>query len=42
MATFEATRPAVGAQAIGIARAAYEYSLDYAKERGRPSASRSS
>jgi alkylation response protein AidB-like acyl-CoA dehydrogenase len=33
MATFEATRPAVGAQAIGIARAAYEYSLDYAKER---------
>jgi acyl-CoA dehydrogenase len=29
----------VGAQAIGIARAAYEYSLDYAKERkafGRP------
>ena len=39
MATFEATRPAVGAQALGIARAAYEYSLDYAKERkafGRP------
>ena len=39
MATFEATRPAVGAQAIGIARAAYEYALDYAKERhafGRP------
>ena len=39
MATFEATRPAVGAQAIGIARAAYEYSLEYAKERvafGRP------
>ena len=33
MATFEATRPAVGAQAIGIARAAYEYALDYAKER---------
>jgi alkylation response protein AidB-like acyl-CoA dehydrogenase len=33
MATFEATRPAVGAQALGIARAAYEYSLDYAKER---------
>jgi len=31
--TFEATRPAVGAQALGIARAAYEYSLDYAKER---------
>lgn len=39
MQTFEATRPAVGAQAIGIARAAYEYALDYAKERvqfGRP------
>jgi alkylation response protein AidB-like acyl-CoA dehydrogenase len=39
MATFEATRPAVGAQALGVARAAYEYSLDYAKERhafGRP------
>jgi alkylation response protein AidB-like acyl-CoA dehydrogenase len=33
MATFEATRPAVGAQALGIARAAYEYSLDYARER---------
>ena len=31
--------PTVGAQAIGIARAAYEYALDYAKERaqfGRP------
>jgi alkylation response protein AidB-like acyl-CoA dehydrogenase len=39
MQTFEATRPSVAAQAIGIARAAYEYSLDYAKERhqfGRP------
>ncbi len=33
MATFEASRPSVGAQALGIARAAYEYSLDYAKER---------
>lgn len=33
MQTFEATRPAVGAQAIGVARAAYEYSLEYAKER---------
>src|SRR3954447_15311204 len=32
MATFEATRPAVAAMAVGIARAAYEYSLDYAKE----------
>lgn len=39
MKTFEATRPSVGAQALGIARAAYEFSLDYAKERkqfGRP------
>jgi alkylation response protein AidB-like acyl-CoA dehydrogenase len=33
MATFEATRPTVGAQAVGIARAAYEFSLDYAKQR---------
>src|SRR5262245_168177 len=33
MATFEATRPVVGAQAIGIARAAYEFALDYAKQR---------
>ena len=39
MATFEATRPSVGAQAVGIARAAYEYALEYAKERkqfGKP------
>jgi acyl-CoA dehydrogenase len=39
MKTFEVSRPTVGAQAIGIARAAYEYALDYAKERqqfGRP------
>ena len=39
MSTFESSRPLVGAQAIGIARAAYEYSLEYAKERvqfGRP------
>jgi alkylation response protein AidB-like acyl-CoA dehydrogenase len=39
MATFEATRPSVAAMAVGIARAAYEYSLEYAKERvafGRP------
>src|SRR4051795_10720534 len=39
MQTFEASRPTVGAQAIGIARAAYEYALDYAKERvqfGKP------
>ena len=33
MATFEASRPTVGAQAIGIARAAYEYALQYAKDR---------
>jgi alkylation response protein AidB-like acyl-CoA dehydrogenase len=33
MATFERTRPGVGAQAIGIARAAYEVALDYAKTR---------
>jgi acyl-CoA dehydrogenase len=39
MATFEATRPTVGAQALGIARAAYEYALQYAQERkafGKP------
>jgi alkylation response protein AidB-like acyl-CoA dehydrogenase len=39
MATFEATRPAVAAMAVGIARAAYEYSLQYAQERqafGKP------
>ncbi len=39
MSTFEATRPLVGAQALGIARASYEFALDYAKERkafGRP------
>jgi alkylation response protein AidB-like acyl-CoA dehydrogenase len=39
MKTFEATRPAVGAQALGIARAAYEIALEYAKERtafGKP------
>src|SRR5205807_2300139 len=33
MATFEASRPSVAAQAVGISRAAYEYSLDYARER---------
>jgi acyl-CoA dehydrogenase len=33
MQTFEASRPTVGAQALGIARAAYEYALQYAKER---------
>ena len=39
MATFEASRPTVGAQALGIARAAYEYALGYSKERvqfGKP------
>ncbi|HEY7176695.1 MAG TPA: acyl-CoA dehydrogenase family protein [Micromonosporaceae bacterium] len=39
MRTFESTRPTVGAQALGIARAAYEYSLAYAQDRvqfGRP------
>ncbi len=39
MRTFESTRPTVGAQALGIARAAYEYALDYAKDRvqfGKP------
>ncbi|MFJ9181091.1 acyl-CoA dehydrogenase family protein [Streptomyces sp. NPDC102360] len=39
MSTFEVSRPTVGAQALGIARAAYEYALDYAGEReafGRP------
>jgi acyl-CoA dehydrogenase len=39
MQTFELSRPTVGSQAVGIARAAYEYALDYAKQRivfGRP------
>src|SRR5215212_5647771 len=39
MATFEATRPSVAAMAVGIARAAYEEALQYAKERvafGKP------
>jgi acyl-CoA dehydrogenase len=39
MSTFEISRPIVGAQALGIARAAYEYALSYATERvqfGRP------
>jgi acyl-CoA dehydrogenase len=39
MQTFELSRPTVGAQAVGIARAAYEYALEYAKGRetfGRP------
>jgi acyl-CoA dehydrogenase len=33
LGTFEATRPSVGAMAVGTARAAYEYALDYAKQR---------
>lgn len=39
MRTFELSRPTVGAQALGVARAAYEYALGYAKDRvqfGRP------
>ena len=39
MATFERTRPGVGAQAVGVARAAYEYALEYAQQRvqfGKP------
>ncbi|MGI8937860.1 MAG: acyl-CoA dehydrogenase family protein [Iamia sp.] len=39
MATFEATRPSVAAMSVGIARAAYEEALAYAKERvafGKP------
>jgi len=35
----DSTRPAVGAQAVGIARAAYEYALEYAQNRvqfGKP------
>ncbi|TDD43581.1 acyl-CoA dehydrogenase family protein [Saccharopolyspora elongata] len=39
MKTFELSRPTVGAQAIGIARAAYETALEYAQQRetfGRP------
>src|SRR5205807_970308 len=37
--TFEMTRPSVAAQALGIARAAFEFARDYAKDRvqfGRP------
>lgn len=30
MATFEMTRPAIGSMAVGVARAAYEYALEYA------------
>ncbi len=36
---FEASRPQVGASAVGVARAAFEYAVDYAREReafGKP------
>ena len=33
MQTFEATRPTVASQAIGIARAAYDFALEYALQR---------
>ncbi|MBW3664524.1 MAG: acyl-CoA dehydrogenase family protein [Actinobacteria bacterium] len=33
LSTFEATRPLVGIQAVGIARAAFEFARDYAMER---------
>ena len=39
MKTFEATRPAVAAMAVGVARAAFEYARDYSVDRvqfGRP------
>jgi alkylation response protein AidB-like acyl-CoA dehydrogenase len=39
MKTFEATRPAVAAMAVGVARAAFEYARDYSADRvqfGRP------
>jgi alkylation response protein AidB-like acyl-CoA dehydrogenase len=39
MKTFEATRPAVAAMAVGVARAAFEYARDYSLSRvqfGRP------
>lgn len=42
MRTFDKTRPAVGAAGVGIARAAVEYAIDYAKTRiqfGKPIAS---
>ncbi|QKW36033.1 acyl-CoA dehydrogenase family protein [Actinomadura sp. NAK00032] len=31
--TFETTRPSVGAMALGVGRAAYDYALQYARER---------
>ena len=39
MKAFEHTRPVVASCAVGVARAAYEYALDYAKQRvqfGKP------
>ncbi len=33
LATFEMTRPVVGASALGIARAAYEWTLDYLRDK---------
>ncbi|TDD93635.1 acyl-CoA dehydrogenase family protein [Actinomadura rubrisoli] len=33
MKTFETTRPSVGAMALGVGRAAYDYALGYARER---------
>ncbi|MEW2354710.1 MULTISPECIES: acyl-CoA dehydrogenase family protein [Thermomonosporaceae] len=33
MKTFETTRPSVGAMALGVARAAYDYALQYSQER---------
>ncbi len=39
MKSFERTRPLVAASAVGVARAAYEYALDYARQRvqfGKP------
>jgi len=42
MKTFDASRPLVGALAVGLAQGAYEFARDYAKERetfGRPIAS---
>ena len=39
MKTFEASRPSVAAMAVGVARAAFEFARDYARDRvqfGRP------
>jgi len=37
LATFEITRPMVGASALGIARAAYEYTLEYLEDKSTES-----